>query len=185
MLTEQQAKAMVDALDVTPVESFFLRCVSRHETSYGAGWNPAHVKSWFSARPPAWHPGINAPWNMGAITTAHPDALSFSHQDSKFDDAAGGVKAYVTWFAGDPTPELGFKRLRDTVLHPNVRAALAEHDFMQGLTCMHENCYFLGIHSRGSPLTDRLNIEDYWNAVVKEAADIGHVTGEDIPEVLA
>lgn len=171
MMTHAQAKRIVDAIvGVSAVESLFCRCVSWHETNYGAGWKPPG--------PPNGGQGSN---NMGAITTLMPDRYSFRHQDSRND--TGEIIQYVTWFAGDPTPEQGFERLVHTVLKPNVREALRQNDFMGATTAMHENGYFLGTHSRATPLTDRLNIEDYYAALVKACRLIGAETGESQPDV--
>ncbi len=174
MLSHTQAKDIVDAIPgVSPVESLFARCVALHETGYGSGW-----------KPPGPPDGGQGSWNMGAITTLHPDQYSFRHVDSKFDDDLGRVTQYTTWFAGDPTPEKGFERLCNTVLKQNVRDALRNNDFMQATAAMHENQYFLGIHSRANPITDRLNIEDYYNALIRCLHTIGAETGETQPEVL-
>lgn len=169
MLTHLQAKAMVDALPgVTRVASLFVRAVAWHETNYGAGWKPGE--------------GAGS-WNMGAITTAHPDALSFKHADSKFDPKAGRVVEYTTWFAGDVDARAGFARLAKLVLKPNVVAALATNDVLQGVAGMYENGYFLGLHTHQNVEGDKLNIEDYYSAVAKAIATIGRETGERHPEV--
>lgn len=169
MLTHLRAKAIVDALpNVTRVASLFLRAVSWHETNYAAGWKPGEGA------------GSN---NMGAITTLHPDQYSFKHVDSLFDDKLGAVRAYVTYFAGDPSPELGFARLRDTILKPNVREALATNDFLGGVSAMYDNGYFMGLHTHALTTGGRDNIEDYWHAVMKAVGTIGHETGESQPDV--
>ena len=185
MLTHSRAKALVDELPgVNAVESLFLRGVSDHETGYGGGWKPEKVKQWYG-KPIAWRPGVTAPWNMGAITTLHPNELSFSHQDSQFDPKEGHVVQYVTWFAGDPTPELGFARLRDTALKPNVRAALENNDFMLGIIGMYENGYFRGLHTHELVTGDRDNIKDYYAKVAQCIVSIGQATGEVQPDVLS
>jgi len=182
-LTHTQAKQIVDGLVVTDVESLFLRAVAWHETKYGAAWKPSRVKRWFGP-PIDWHPGSNAPWNVGAITTGAPDGLSFSHQDSRFDDKTGAVKQYTTWFAGDPTPAAAFARLMRTVLKPEVKAALAVHDIQQGVTGMYDQHYFLGLHTHENVDGDRLNITDYYAAVARAIETIGAETGEKHPVVL-
>ncbi len=167
MITHRDAKHMCDALPgVGAVESLFIRCVSWHECKYGQAWTGAGV-------------GSN---NMGCITTAHPDTYSFKHPDRRNDD--GTVVVYTTWFAGDPTPAKGFERLAATVLKPNVREALDRCDFFDAVASMHDNKYFLGVHARSSPLTDRLNVSDYYGAVVRACAVIGSATGETQPDVL-
>lgn len=180
-ITHAQAKTLVDALGVTDVESLFLRAVSWHETKYGGAWKPARVKRWFGA-PIDWHPGSNPPWNMGAITTTTPDGLSFAHQDSKF--GAGSVEQYTAWFAGDPGPPSAFARLMRTVLKPDVKAALAVHDVMEGVSLMYGHCYFLGLHTHENLDGDRLNITDYYRAVARAIETIGKETGERHPVVL-
>lgn len=184
MLTHAQAKQLVDVIPrMTPAKSLFCRCVSWHETNYGGGWKAGNVKRWYGT-PFAWRPGVNAPWNMGAITTAHPDEWSFAHQDSKFSDEAGGVVSYVTWFAGDPTPALGFQRLVATICKQEVNDALAVNDFLGATTGMYDQHYFLGLHTHGNPNGDRQNIEDYYGAIVKAIESIGRETGESQPDVL-
>ncbi|HEX4334670.1 MAG TPA: hypothetical protein VH062_02085 [Polyangiaceae bacterium] len=171
MLTHTQAKSIVDALPgMTAAKSLFCRLVAWHETNYGAGWKEGEGA------------GSN---NMGAITTTHPDQYSFKHVDSKFDDAAGKVVPYTTWFAGDPTPALGFKRLVDTICRSSeVTDALACNDFLQATTGMYDEHYFLGLHTHANPNGDRLNIEDYYAALIKALGVIGHETGEVQPDVL-
>lgn len=172
MITHQDAKHICDALTgVSLVESLFIRCVAWHETNYGHGWG--------SVPPPDGGAGSN---NMGAITTTHPDARSFRHVDSRND--TGTVVTYTTWFAGDATPAAGFERLAATVLKPNVRQALDRCDFLDAVAAMHENGYFLGVHSRATPLTDRLNVADYYHAVADACRTIGAATGESQPDVL-
>lgn len=169
MLTHTQSKVLVDALPgMTPAKSLFCRLVAWHETNYGAGWKPGQGA------------GSN---NMGAITTLHPDQYSFKHVDSKFSDKAGKVVEYTTWFAGDPTPALGFKRLVDTICKQEVLDALACNDFLGATTGMYDQQYFLGLHTHANPNGDRLNIEDYYAALMKALATIGHETGETQPNV--
>lgn len=172
LITHADAKRMCDTLSgVSGVESLFMRCVAWHETGYGAKWR--------QPGPPNGGAGSN---NMGAITTSHPDQWSFRHQDRRNDD--GTVIVYTTWFAGDATPAAGFERLREFVLRPNVREALDRADFFDAVAAMHENKYFLGVHSRATPLTDRLNVTDYVTAVRKACETIGAETGEEWPTVL-
>lgn len=182
MLSHKQAKSIVDGLGYNPVTSLFLRAVSEHETNYGAGWKVQNV-AWFGS-PIAWVPGVSAPWNMGAITTASPDALSFSHKDSKFDDVTGKVKQYTTWFAGDPNAAAGFARLGRTLLKAQVVEALETHDIQSAIVGMYDQHYFLGLHTHANPNGDRLNITDYYAAVAKAIAKIGKETGEVHPNVL-
>lgn len=183
MLTHAQAKEIADDLGFGPIRSLFLRAVSFHETNYGGGWKPENV-TWYG---PAisWHPGINAPWNMGAITTEHPDSLSFSHKDSKFDDAAGQVVQYRTWFAGDPSAATGFARLGTLLFKfQETRDALELNDILGAIAGMYDQHYFLGLHTHANPNGDRLNIEDYYAAIVKAIEAIGRETGETQPDVL-
>lgn len=172
MITHADAKVICDTLNgVSSVESLFCRCVSWHETEYGNAWK--------APVPPDGGQGSN---NMGAIVTPTPDRYSFRHKDSRND--TGKVIQYVTWFAGDPTPAKGFERLAHTVLHANVRAALERCDFFDAVSAMHENGYFLGVHSRATPLTDRLNVADYYQAIARACETIGAATGESQPDVL-
>ena len=170
MLTHVQAKAIVDGLGYTPVQSLFLRAVAWHETNYGAGWKEGQ--------------GAGS-WNMGAITTAHPDALSFKHVDSRFDDKVGHVVEYTTWFAGDPPPATGFARLGTLLFKfPETRDALELNDILGAVTGMYDQHYFLGLHTHANPNGDRLNIEDYYRAVASAIETIGRETGEAQPDVL-
>lgn len=170
MLSHSQAKALVDAIPgITPVESLFVRAVALHETSYGAGWKAGEG---------------SGSWNMGAITTAHPDHLSFEHKDSRFDPKAGHVVQYTTWFAGYPSAQAGFEALAKTVLKRNVIGSLAMNDFLGAVSAMYDNHYFLGLHSHESAAGDDLNITDYWKAVMRAVAAIGAETGEKQPDVL-
>lgn len=170
MITHSQAKEIVDSLGYTPIQSLFLRAVAWHETNYGGGWKVGEGA------------GSN---NMGAITTTHPDALSFKHEDSRFDDAVGHVVEYTTWFAGDPTPATGFARLGTLLLKfPETRDALELNDILGGVTGMYDQHYFLGLHTHANRNGDRLNIEDYYAAVAKAIETIGHETGEQQPNVL-
>jgi hypothetical protein len=108
-----EAKALVDSLPLTPAESLYTRAVALHETHYGDAWKEGFGK------------GSN---NMGSVTTPSPDALSFRHGDSSFDDTKGAVAPYTTWFAGYPSPLDGFKGLVRTLLKTNVKAALLRGD---------------------------------------------------------
>jgi hypothetical protein len=170
MLTHTQAKQIVDGLPgVNDVESLFLRAVALHETSYGAGWKLGE--------------GAGS-WNMGAITTLHPNALSFKHVDSKYSDATGKIEQYTTWFAGWPTATEGFAGLRDTVLKPNVREALTTRDVLGAVSAMYDNHYFLGLHTHSKIAGDRDNIKEYYAAVARCIESIGKETGERHPTVL-
>lgn len=169
-LTHSQVKAIVDALPgVSAVESLFVRAVALHETSYGTGWRTPEGKR------------SN---NMGAITTRHPDALSFEYKDSLFDAKLGRIREYVTWFAGWPTPEAGLAALAKRVLTPSVRAALAFHDFLGAVSADYDSGYFMGLHQHDGAQGDVADIEDYWRALVKSVTRIGQETGEVVPDVL-
>jgi len=161
------AKELVDSLPgVSPAESLFLRGVSWHETNYGQGWKPG-----FGA-------GSN---NMGAITTPNPNQYSFQHQDVRNDK--GKVTKYVTWFKGYPNARLGFNDLKDTVLKPNVRAAIKKHGVAGGIEAMHANKYFLGVHRNDTPEGAAANIRDYLGAVEKGLRTIATNTGEDLSKL--
>lgn len=157
-----QAKQMVDGLGVTPAESLYMRAVSWHETNYGSGWKPPGDKS----------------NNMGAIIAPHPDALSFTYQDSKFDAGTGGAKSYVAYFAGYPTPLAGMTALRDTLLKSNVKAALARGDLYGAVGAQYMNGYFMGLHSHTTPEGNRANIDDYYAALSSALRQIYSATGE-------
>lgn len=157
-----EAKALVDSLGLTPAESLYTRAVAWHETNYGGGWKPPGDKS----------------NNMGAILTTHPDALSFSYQDSKFDDAAGKVTQYHAQFAGYPTPRDGFKALIATLLKPNVRAALASGNLEGAVASQYTNGYFQGLHSHATAQGNAENVADYLRAVSSALTNIYAATHE-------
>lgn len=170
MLTEAQAKEICDSLGLTENESLFLRCVARHETSYGSGWKSGQ--------------GLGS-WNMGAVTTTSPDVYSFQHVDSRFDPRFGKVVTYTTWFAGYPSAKAGFLGLARVLLKDNVREALAKGDFLGAVSAMYDNHYFLGLHTHENVEGDRDNIEEYYKSVAANCDAIGRGTGEKQPEVLA
>jgi hypothetical protein len=159
-ITHAQAKAIVDGLGVTPLESAFLRGVAWHETNYSNGWKPGKGAGSF---------------NMGSITTSKPDALSFQHEDSRFDPKKGAVVKYTTYFKGYPTAEAGFRDLQRQVLKPNVKAALAKDGIRGGVEAMYANKYFLGTKAKPED-----NIADYYGAVTRALDTFSKATGEQI-----
>jgi hypothetical protein len=165
-MNHTEAQGIVDALGVTPAESLFLRGVAWHETNYGTGWRKGAGAGSF---------------NMGAITTTHPDSLSFEHKDSLFDSKLGHVREYVTWFAGYPSASAGFGALRRIVLKPNVVAALADNDFRAAVQGMYNNSYFMGLHSHKTDEGNAQNVDDYYGAVQRAVQLIGNETGESEP----
>jgi hypothetical protein len=163
-----EAKEIVDGfLGVSPVESLFTRAVAWHETNYGAGWKEGEGA------------GSN---NMGAITTANPDSLSFKHVDSRWDAKKGKKVEYTTWFKGYPDATAGLRDLARTVLKDNVRAALSNGDVPGAVEGMYANKYFLGIHP-----DDASNIADYQDAASRALSAITAATGEPpiVPLALA
>ena len=175
LLSHTDAKRVCDdELGLTKNESLFERCVAWHETGYSGGWGPPKAPD-----------GGEGSWNMGAVTTPHPDALSFCHKDSRFDPRFGKVVVYTTWFAGYESAAKGFEGLRDVLMRPNVKAALATGDFLGAVSAMYDNGYFLGLHTHASVEGDRDNIEDYYKGVVGALAVIAKETGEVQPEVAA
>jgi peptidoglycan hydrolase-like protein with peptidoglycan-binding domain len=168
-----RAIAAAKALGLTPLESAFMRAVGEHETNLGTGWG--------STPPPN---GGAGSFNMGAITTNNPGPLDFQHKDSRND--TGQVIEYTTWFKGYPSFEAGIAGLRDAVLKPNVRAALAANAknpakaFQAGVQAMYDNHYFLGIHPRNSESGNASNVADYYSAVTKAFSKISNVTGEQL-----
>lgn len=168
---QNRAKTAAAALGLTPLESAFMRSVGQHETNLGTGWG--------STPPPN---GGAGSFNMGAITTNSPGPLDFQHKDSRND--TGQVIEYTTWFKGFPTFEAGIAGLRDAVLKPNVRAALAANAknpqaaFQAGVQAMYDNHYFLGVNPRNTAAGNAKNVEDYFSAVTKAFGTISSVTGE-------
>lgn len=160
MLSHIQAKQLVDPLGVTPNESLYMRMVALHESSYGAGWKPPGDKS----------------HNMGAITTAHPDALSFRYNDSDPDSGA-----YTTWFAGYTSDLAGFKGLKDTLLKDNVKNALANDDWLEAVQCQYNNGYFRGNHTHSTSEGNEANVNDYYKALGEASHKITAQTGERDP----
>jgi Putative peptidoglycan binding domain len=162
-----KAKAAADAIPgLTPAESAFMRSVGWHETNYGNGWG--------TTPPPD---GGAGSFNMGAITTTTPGPLDFKHVDSRNDGS--GVVQYTTWFKGYPSFQAGMQGLADTVLKPNVKAALAANKdpkaaMQAGVQAMYNNHYFLGIHPPGDPQ----NVQDYLTAVTNAFNTISQNTGE-------
>jgi hypothetical protein len=153
-----EAKTIVDSHGLSPVESLFVRAVAWHETNYGQGWKPGE--------------GLGSN-NMGAITTANPDDLSFEHVDSRFDPKKGKVVQYTTWFKGYPDADSGFRDLEHTVLRDNVKEALARSSVDDAVDAMYDNSYFKGVHP------DReSNVADYQNAVSRALSAITGATGE-------
>jgi hypothetical protein len=163
MLTHTQAKTLVDSLGVTPNESLYMRMVALHETSYGAGWKPPGNKS----------------HNMGAITTAHPDSLSFRYGDSDPDSGT-----YTTWFAGYPDDLAGFKALRDTLLKDNVKVALANNDWLEAAQAQYNNGYYRGNHTHSTSEGNEANVNDYHKANAEAGHKITAETGESDPNPL-
>ena len=168
-----RAENAARALGLTPLESAFIRSVGWHETNLGTGWG--------TTPPPN---GGAGSFNMGAITTNTPGPLDFQHKDSRND--TGQIIEYTTWFKGYPSFEAGIAGLRDAVLKPNVRAALAanakdpQKAFAAAVQAMYDNHYFLGIHPRNSPEGNAANVTDYFNAVTKAFGSISSVTGEQL-----
>lgn len=168
-----RAKAAADAIPgLTPAESAFMRSVGWHETDYGTGWG--------STPPPD---GGAGSFNMGAITTTAPGPLDFKHVDSRND--TGQVVQYTTWFKGYPSFQAGMQGLADTVLKPNVRAAIAANKdpqkaFAAGVAAMYANHYFLGIHPRNTDAGNAANVQDYMTAVTKAFSAISENTGESL-----
>jgi peptidoglycan hydrolase-like protein with peptidoglycan-binding domain len=168
-----RAKAAADAIPgLTPAESAFMRSVGWHETDYGNGWG--------TTPPPN---GGAGSFNMGAITTTTPGPLDFQHVDSRND--GNGVVQYTTWFKGYPSFQAGMQGLADTVLKPNVRAAIAANKdpqkaFAAGVAAMYANHYFLGIHPRNTDAGNAANVQDYMTAVTNAFSIISENTGESI-----
>ena len=166
-----KAKAAADAIPgLTPVQRAFIRSVGWHETSYGNGWG--------TTPPPN---GGAGSFNMGAITTTEPGPLDFQHVDSRND--TGEIIQYVTWFKGYPSFQAGMQGLADTVLKPNVKAAIAANKdpkkaFAAGVQAMYYNHYFLGIHPRNSDAGNAANVADYMTAVTNAFSTISANTGE-------
>lgn len=110
---------------LTPIaneaEQQFTLAVCRHETGYGTGW------------PLGAGAGSN---NWGAIT-AKVDQPHFDHEDSHAD----GTK-FVSHFKTYPSPFHGLTDAAQTILKPNVRAALARGDGAGAVQAMHDNRYF-------------------------------------------
>ncbi len=162
-MNDQTAKALVDTLGLTPAESLYLRAVAKHETGYGDGWAAGAGA------------GSN---NMGAIITTSPDALSFKHEDSKFDPAEGKVVPYITWFAGYATPRAGFLALRDVLLKSNVKAALALADLEGAVAAQYMNGYFAGLHSHVTASGNTANVADYLGFISSALSSIYAHTAE-------
>lgn len=166
-----KAKAAADAIPgLTAAEKAFMRAVGWHETNYGTGWG--------STPPPN---GGAGSFNMGAITTTAPGPLDFQHVDSRND--TGQVVQYVTWFKGYPSFQAGMQGLADTVLKPNVKAAIAANKdpkkaFAAGVQAMYDNHYFLGIHPRNTAAGNAANVADYMTAVTNAFNTISANTGE-------
>jgi peptidoglycan hydrolase-like protein with peptidoglycan-binding domain len=166
-----KAKAAADAIPgLTAAENAFMRSVGWHETNYGTGWG--------STPPPN---GGAGSFNMGAITTTTPGPLDFQHVDSRND--TGEVVQYVTWFKGYPSFQAGMQGLADTVLKPNVKAAIAANKdpkkaFAAGVQAMYDNHYFLGIHPRNTAAGNAQNVADYMTAVTNAFSTISANTGE-------
>jgi len=168
-----KAKAAADAIPgLTPAESAFMRSVGWHETNYGLGWG--------STPPPN---GGAGSFNMGAITTENPGPLDFKHVDSRND--TGQVVQYTTWFKGYPSFQAGMQGLADTVLKPNVKAAIAANKdpqkaFAAGVAAMYANHYFLGINPRNTDAGNAKNVQDYMTAVTNAFSTISENTGESL-----
>jgi hypothetical protein len=168
-----KAKAAADAIPgLTPIQRAFMRSVGWHETDYGNGWG--------TTPPPE---GGAGSFNMGAITTTNPGPLDFKHVDSRND--TGQVVQYTTWFKGYPSFQAGMQGLADTVLKPNVKAALASSSdpkkaFAAGVAAMYANSYFLGIHPRNSAAGNAANVQDYVTAVTNAFNTISENTGENL-----
>jgi hypothetical protein len=101
----------------------FLLSVGRLESGYGDNWKPGEGKgsnNWFAIQEPNF------------ATRAH-----FDHVDTHAD----GSK-YVAHFKVYPAPQLSILDGRQTVLKPNVRAALAAGDGNAAVAAMRANGYF-------------------------------------------
>lgn len=99
----------------------FALAVCRHETGYSTGW------------PVGAGAGSN---NWGAITAtlAQPH---FDHVDTHKDGSS-----FVSHFKIYPSPFHGLVDAAQTILKPNVRAALARGDGAGAVEAMHDNRYF-------------------------------------------
>jgi len=178
MMSDQEAKTIVDqvgdSMGLSPIERLAVRCVSKHETQYGAGWDAQHKP----APRPEFGAGSN---NMGAITTTSTIADNyFVHTDSRFDPATGKVIEYTTKFSKHSTPAAGFAELAQTLLfqngqrRANVAKALAAGSLLELATAMRMNRYFLGT----KPMAEA--IEDYRSALERRYQEISTSTGEDL-----
>lgn len=155
-MNHKTAQSIVDSHGLSPTESLFVRAVAFHETGYG-NWKTAGAGS----------------HNMGAITTANPDELSFKHVDSRWDPKQGKLVEYTTWFKGYVDDDAGFRDTERHVLKANVKEALANNDVTAAVEGMYDNSYFKGVHP------DReSNLEDYQNAVSRALSAITGATGE-------
>jgi hypothetical protein len=167
MLTHNEAKAIVDSLvPITDNESKLIRYMAWHETKYGSAWKPGQGDS---------------SHNMGAITTTHPDNLSFEHKDSKFNPRTGKVEEYTTFFAGYSTDYDGFSALKNLVLQPDVRDALSTDDWGAAIVDVYNHHYFMGLHSHDTPEGNAANVNDYFDALSNAAFTIAKETEESVP----
>lgn len=179
MLSDSEAKAIVDRvgdeLGLSPEERLAVRCVAKHETQYGAGWDAKH-------NPPRAERGAGSN-NWGAITTTSKDpGDSFAHGDSRFNPQTGKVEQYQTRFAKHATPEQGARALALQLLfvgadvsrgrRENVAAALRNRSLFELAAAMRVNRYFLGT----KPAAEA--VDEYAAALERRYRQIQESTGE-------
>lgn len=127
--------------------------------------------------------------NMGAVTDPNyhqgdPASLTqFLHTDTRpnptgVDEAhPDGQIHYTTAFRKYATPEAGFTDVAvNTVMKPNVKAAVATGNLWLVSAAMYQNHYYTGVHA-----TAKANIDAHAKRLIGCVADIVASTGETNP----